>query len=189
MNRPLPIAAFATAVAVSAAAALWAAPAATDPEPSEPSEPRRVMILHGSGQGHPSLLLDTLEAADTLVIEDAGDLQVGQTQYYWTEQGRRVELTRDEGGALLLDVDGKEIRITAPAELGAMEEGTRRFLVRREGDEGARETKIGILRARESGTEGDDRPLLRIELLEQEESEGEARARKLVLVVPIPDGE
>jgi hypothetical protein len=45
------------------------------------------------------------------------------------------------------------------------------------------------MRAPQSETEGDPRPLLRIELLEQEESHGETRARNRVMIVPFPDAE
>lgn len=83
-------------IAATAAAAATAAVASDELETGERTSLR--------------LILDRDGAPDRLNVEDLGELEVGETRSFTTENGKSVVVTRDQEG-LELDVDGKKIRV------------------------------------------------------------------------------
>lgn len=104
------------------------------------------------------LMLDRDGTNDQLVVEDLGELEVGESRSFTTEAGKPVTVTRDEEG-WDLDVDGKKVRVGdhgAPGE--AMTWKTRRVAV--EGEEG--EAKSVVVLTEESDADGPVRIVRRV---------------------------
>jgi hypothetical protein len=64
----------------------------------------------GDGRTQLRLMLDRDGSADRLVVEDLGEMAVGESRTFTTEAGKPVTVTRDEQG-WDLDVDGRKLRV------------------------------------------------------------------------------
>ncbi|GMU64704.1 MAG: hypothetical protein AMXMBFR36_09780 [Acidobacteriota bacterium] len=104
------------------------------------------------------LMLDRDGAADQLVVDDLGEMEVGETRTFATEAGKPVTVTRDDEG-WDLDVDGKKLRVGDHAVAGeAMTWKTRRV----EMDGGDGEAKSVVVLTEESDADGPVRIVRRI---------------------------
>lgn len=188
------------ALTTLAAAGFTVAHAADDAAEPGRKQVRIVRMEHGAGGAHAGLhALGDLEEieGDRLKIDDLDSLLPGETRSYYTDGGKEVIVTRGEGEAVTLEVDGKKVELGRTAEAlalahldGEAAEGTRRIVVRHhaaEGGEGAggeaieKDVMVIARQALAEGTaEGGEPPVI-IEIVG--DSEGKQERRVVVLRV------
>jgi hypothetical protein len=152
----------APAVAAMAAMAAMAAPGAPQAQASpatEATSPQktelRLILDHGSDRDH-------------LVIDDLGDLAVGESRDYTTEAGKAVTVTRVEDG-WNLDVGGRNVHVTdvgSDADLAAGDAGWHARRIEIDTSDGKPGTKVEIEKGETQGGDqhvfvmrsGDDGP-------------------------------
>lgn len=132
------------ALAGAALVAALVAPAwaAATPEAATAPQKTELRLILDHGKGH-----------DQLVVDDLGDLAVGQSRDYTTEEGKTVTVTRVEDG-WNLDVGGRNVHVTDVGPEADLAEGSAGGHARRieiDTREGKPGTKVEVEKERVKG--------------------------------------